>query len=613
MAATRYPERHDDRGKEHRRTTSRRLTSFFFAPWRLCVRFISALSSTSQWKLAFSGAVLLWASLPPLAWGFLAWVAPVPWVLLIRRQKLDGRRPYAMLWLAGFASWMGTLHFLRLPHWAASIGWVALSAYFAFYLPLFVGLSRVAVHRLRVPVMLAAPIVWTGLELVRGHLLTGMTMACLGHTQYQWIDLIQLSDLAGAYGVSFLVMFVAASLARMFPVACGLTETPPVHPVGTCRRTWAALWPLVLAVAVLVAAVLYGRLRHDENALSPGPRIALIQGSIDVEMRYDPGMRSRVFDEYYNLSREAVERNADIDLLIWPETMFLASQVTYEEPALRPAEFNGTDAEFQEWLPWIAERNKSLMAKTAQRLGVRLLLGVDTNHFGPDGVKCFNSAAYVDADGRLLGRYDKMHLVMFGEYVPFAQYFPWLQRLTPLPISATAGQRPAAFGLPLPGARASRPHPEAHPSKTPAKVRLAPNICYESVLSHVIRGQVNTLAAEGQEPDILVNLTNDGWFWGSNELDLHLICGVFRAIECRKPFLVAANTGFSAWIDSDGRIVEQGPRRDRAVLLAQPRLDRRRSWYIEHGDWFAGACLAACVLFAVVGFWGMRRKRDVSA
>ena len=77
------------------------------------------------------------------------------------------------------------------------------------------------------------------------------------------------------------------------------------------------------------------------------------------------------------------------------------------------------------------------MARTAQSLGVPLLLGVDTNHLGADGVKCLNSAAYVAADGRLLGRYDKMHLVMFGEYVPFAQYCPWLQKLTPLPISAT--------------------------------------------------------------------------------------------------------------------------------------------------------------------------------
>ena len=134
------------------------------------------------------GAALLWAAFPPLDLWLLAWVAPIPWVLLIRRRQLAGRRPYTMLALAGFSFWMAVLHFLRLPHWATSFGWVALSFYFAFYLPLFVGLSRVAVHRLRVPVILAAPVVWTGLELARAHLLTGMSMASLGHTQYRWIE-----------------------------------------------------------------------------------------------------------------------------------------------------------------------------------------------------------------------------------------------------------------------------------------------------------------------------------------------------------------------------------------------------------------------------------------
>ena len=109
-------------------------------------------------------------------------------MLLTAAAALAGRRPYGTLWLAGFIFWLAALHWLRLPHWATGFGWLALSFYFAFYLPLFVGLARVAVHRLRVPVIVAAPVVWTGLELARAHLLTGMTMASLGHTQYRWID-----------------------------------------------------------------------------------------------------------------------------------------------------------------------------------------------------------------------------------------------------------------------------------------------------------------------------------------------------------------------------------------------------------------------------------------
>jgi apolipoprotein N-acyltransferase len=571
-----------------------------------------AFSTAKVWKLAFLGSILLWASFPPVDCWPLAWIAPVPWVLLIGRKSLDGRRPYTVLAVAGFLFWMGVLHFMRLPHWATSFGWIALSAYFAFYVPLFVGLSRVAVHRLRVPLNLAAPIVWTGLELARAHLFSGMSMACLGHTQYRWIELIQVSDLAGAHGVSFVVMFVAASLARMLPCD-GRQECLP-------HRLTLGLWPLLSVAALLAAVLLYGHWRMATNSTIEGPRVALIQGSIDAEMRYDPERRDRIFKEYYGLSREAVEKNRDIDLIVWPETMFITPLVVFDADATRPADFEGDDAEFRRQLGEIAKQDRektSPMATTAQSLGVPLLLGVDTNYLLADRVQLLNSAAHVAADGRLLGRYDKMHLVMFGEYVPFADKFPWLQQLTPLPLSATAGKRPVAFdvgfypktdrGAGVPPARAAE---TATPQNTLGGVRIAPSICYESVLSHVIRGQVNALAAEGREPDILVNLTNDGWFWGSSELDLHLICGVFRAVECRKPFLIAANTGFSASIDSDGRIQKQGPRRDKGIIIAEPRLDRdRRSWYLGHGDWFAGLCLVGCVWLAVVGLYGRIRHR----
>jgi apolipoprotein N-acyltransferase len=544
--------------------------------------------------------MLLWASFPPLDCWLLAWIAPIPWVLLIRRAKLDGRRPYAVLWLAGFATWMGTLHFLRLPHWATSIGWVALSAYFAFYIPVFVGLSRVAVHRLRIPVMLAAPIVWTGLELTRAHLLTGMSMASLGHTQYRWIELIQLSDLVGAYGVSFMVMFVAASLARMYPLASFSANAPALTDQGVAWRILTTLWPLLPVAAVLAVALLYGRQRTEANSPTSGPRIALIQGSIDVEIpnAASPADRRRlheewcdkVYGQYLQLSREAIRTCPDVDLLVWPESMFPWGTLTFDPSAPKPPEFRGTDAEFRVLLQECAGEGPAKMAETARALRVPLLVGTNVTHLGSDRERSYASAVYVDRDGKILGRYDKIHLVMFGEYMPFVESCPWLQNFTPLTGSASPGDRFVAFDV--------------------GGARVAPSICYENVLSHFIRRQVNTLAADGTPPDVLLNLTNDGWFWGSNELDLHLMCAVFRAVECRKPFLVAANTGFSAWIDGDGRIVAQGPRRDKEVIIAQPRLDRRRSSYLAHGDWFAGACLAACASFGIVGLYG--RIRGIS-
>lgn len=524
----------------------------------------------STLALAAASAVLMWVALPPCNLWPLAWIAPVGLVLLIRRKEFTGRRPYRAIWSAGFLFWLAALHWLTLPHWATSFGWVALAFYLGFYFPVFVGLGRVAVHRLRIPVILAAPVIWTGLELARAHLLTGITMANLGYTQYRWIELIQLSDLAGVYGVDFVVMFVAACLARMLP----------------CDDRPRTVWPLAPAVVVLAAAILYGHFRIRGDDSLPGDqadriRVALIQGSIDTEMKADPKRQQKVFDQYYELSRQAIAEYGPVDAIIWPETMFRSTLITYENDVTKPEEFEGSEEEFQRLLEKHAVHGRRMIRMTAEALGVPLILGIDRHHFRADSLQAYNSAIHVAADGEILGHYDKMHLVLFGEYVPLAGSLPWLHYLTPLPGSLNAGRRPTTFQL--------------------GQLRVSPNICYETVLPHVIRGQVNSLRDKGTEPDVLVNLTNNGWFWGSSELDMHLVCGVFRAIECRKPLLIAANTGFSAQIDGDGRILSQGPRRDTGTILAEVGRDGRSSFYLWCGDWPAGICLLACLALALVG------------
>jgi len=525
---------------------------------------------------ALASAVLLWAALPPADLWPLAWIAPVGWVLLVRRGELSGKRPYLQVWIAGFLFWLGALHWMRLPHWLTGLGWVALSFYLAFYVPAFVGLSRVAVHRLRVPVILAAPVVWTGLELVRGHLLTGFTMASLGHTQYRWIALIQLSDLAGAYGVGFVVMLVAACVARMLPWD---------------GKPWA--WrPLLPAVGVLGATLLYGHLRASHEPGRPQARIALVQGSIDVVLNPPPGTHERMHDQYRELSRKAVAEYGDLDLIIWPETVF-GRVIRHYAPGLPvPDEWKGSEAEFRLAVRRDTAESQQPMRELVGELGTPLLVGVTTQFFDVDHQwKRFNSAAFVPRGEDPIRRYDKMHLVVFGEYVPLADRLDWLVRLTPLSTlgSAEAGTKPAAFPV--------------------AGLRLSPSICYENVIPHLIRRQVNALAHRAQEPDVLVNLTNDGWFWGSSELDMHLVCGVFRAVECRKPLLIAANTGFSAWIDADGRILDRGPRRATGVVVATVAPDPRGSWYLRHGDWPAGICLLGCLVFAAVGTWDRFSQR----
>src|SRR5690606_31703456 len=150
--------------------------------------------------------------------------------------------------------------------------------------------------------------------------------------------------------------------------------------------------------------------------------------------------------------------------------------------------------------------------------------------------------------GELRATYDKMHRVPFGEFIPLAEWFPFLYRLTPLTGGIVAGTGPVEMQL----------DGEIFPS---------PNICYETVVPHLIRRQFRDFAGGSIEPDALVNLTNDGWFWGSSELDMHLACGVFRAVETRTPLLIAANGGLSAQIDVLGRIVQVTPRQETAHLI----------------------------------------------
>jgi apolipoprotein N-acyltransferase len=521
----------------------------------------------STFAVALAGQLLLWAALPPLELAPLAWLATVPWVMLIRQPALSGKRPYLALWFSSFLFCLAAFYWVTLPHWATTFGWLALSFYLAVYFPLFIGLSRVAVHALRISPLVAAPVVWTGLELARAHLLSGFGMATLSHTQYRWPEIIQISDVFGAYGVSFLIVFVGACLAQMLPS----------FPRG---RAW---WPVVPLTAVLAAVLAYGSWRTGQSSTRPGGKVALIQGSIDIEMKYDPSQGQRIFDEYWGLSRQAVRDHGDLDLIVWPETMFRYPWFTFDKDFEPPPDAAWTPAGLE-------ARSRQAVEQTVVPLHTPLLLGIDAVHETREQTERFNTALFLDRDGKVQGQYAKSHLVPFGEYVPLAETFPWLYRLTPLPGGLNRGAGPQSI--------------------TVGQARYSANICYENTIPHLIRSQVAQLRAENREPDVLVNLTNDGWFWGSTELDMHLACAVFRAVECRKPFLVAANTGFSAWIDSNGQIVSQGRRRATDVIISTPAIDSRDSLYLDHGDLPALLCLVGTVALGGIGLVGWKNRRN---
>lgn len=512
--------------------------------------------------MALAGSALMWAALPPLDWWPLAWIAPIPWLLLARLERLPGRRPYTGLWLAGFVFWLAALHWLRLPHWATSFGWVALSFYLAFYIPVFVGLVRVGIHQLHWPLALVAPVVWTGLELVRAYLLTGFSMGSLSHTQSRWLTLIQISDVTGGYGVSFLVMLVAAALAGLWPPAK--------------KRAWAAV--PVAAIAV-VACLAYGAQRMQPLAEAKGPQIALIQGSIDTVFGGDPDRFDRILRQYRGLTDQALKAGPAASLVVWPESMYPIEWLTIEPGADGGAEYPEFSAAM---LAERAELSRQNLEALAQGVGRPMVVNTGRFHVGAGGrIDHFNTAILVDPQRGIVAWYDKMHPVMFGEYIPLGRWLPWLYKLTPLPGGLTPGTQAKAFPV--------------------AGLTACPSVCYETVLPQVIRRQVRQLEEQGTPPDFLLNVTNDGWFWGSSELEMHLVCSVFRAVEMRKPLLIAANTGISAAIDGDGRILARGPRRAQTTLNPHVHPDGRASFYRRWGDWFAGGCLAITGLIAAVG------------
>ena len=520
-------------------------------------------STTWAVSLLYSlgSGLLLWTAFPPLNIWPLAWVALVRWIWLIGRAQPLARGDYLAIWCGGFVHWLLMLQGIRLANPLLYGGWITLSAYLACYAPLFVGLARVAARPCsgagwRLPVVVATPVVWVGLEWFRGYFVTGFSAGLLAHSQTAWPALLQIADFSGALGVSFLIAGTNAAIAQLLPSGTGQCGD---------RRAW--IWPPLAATGVGLA-LWYGGRRLQEvppDADKPPLRVALIQGSHGVRLEmtteeYDLRMREQV-----ELSRQAAEQDAELDLIIWAESMFVFPDLDLVEPVYIPGDLGISPAEALERRElfksqaaaaaemWNAPRQGDKSArKTA------FIFGGNTIELGPNGDRQFNSAFLVDSQGKMMKRYDKTHAVMFGEYIPLAkQLAPGLTRRWGLP-RMEEGAGPRVFAV--------------------AGWRLAPNICFESTVPHLIRGQVLVLDRNAQPPDLLINLTNDGWFWGSSILDLHLQCAVFRAIENRRPVLIAANTGLTAQIDGSGRILRQAPRGEPRALAVSVSADGRRAW-----------------------------------
>ncbi|NIA06828.1 MAG: apolipoprotein N-acyltransferase [Actinobacteria bacterium] len=563
-------------------------------------------------------ALTLCFNVPGLSW--LAFIALVPWVVATTASSSTA---WAMLgsFLLGLTFWGVNVY------WVAQItlgGYLGQCVYLSAYFLLGGWLLRHCYQRRRLPFFLLLPIIWVGLELLRGHVITGFSWLLLGHSQYRWIRLIQIADLTGAYGVSFIVamtngLIVDLLLQPLFLRTKSGSKPSVVVAVG-----------VVTLVGLGVFTLLYGTIQMYSGNFRAGPKVALIQENFPIKVTRAPENDLEVFEKH----RQSTLRAGQIfkpDLIVWPESMaqpFLYPKVVeqvvrtgQEGPAFEipvdgkptilfpPSQFNITDFRNGEYI-------QKELPKLAQKVNSYLLVGSPARTYisNPDGrtirIQSWNSAFLCRPDGYILNqRYDKIHLVPFSEYIPLRKSFPPLLKLviyfSPYDFdhSLESGSAPEIFAITSRDGKSN--------------YRFATPICYEGTVPDLCRKFV--LPARGGKIDFLVNISNDGWFNASWELNQHLVCYVFRAVENRIPIARAVNTGISGFVDSTGRLHDLVSKNGRTrgvagISSAQLQIDSRVSLYSRTGDWFALLCgLGSLIVFvdSMLGQWKHRWARTL--
>jgi apolipoprotein N-acyltransferase len=483
------------------------------------------------------------------------------------------------MWLAHVIYWMIMLQGLRLAHWTTHFGWLAIGLYLGIYLPCFVFVGRCCVHRLRMPLALAAAISWITFEWLRGYIISGFSMACLSHTQTDHLMLIQIADLGGNQIISLLIMLVAGSLYSIVMAVRNWSSHT------SAKKTILVHAASILLLLALTLTYGYQQLDRTYSDISKQTTVGLIQGSIDTQFELTPKQYSeknkRQQQSYIEQSKLARQANKDLSLLVWPESMYPFGPTYVTDPhrastIYKPQHQKYADTDdvtFRQHVAIVQDNlhrsNQDLLAllngnSAESSNNIHLIAGTDIHDLSVVDTPTYNSAILFSPDGKVRDIYRKSHLVMFGEYIPLGNQLPWLYDLLPIGPGLAAGDGVLIFNI--------------------DDVVFVPNICFESTIPHLVRHMMQQSNAQGQRGDVMLNLTNDGWFWGSAMLDIHLRCNIMRAVEMRRPNLVAANTGISAWITPTGKIVEQEAKRRDGFVIAQVGKATYDSVYMRFGD-----------------------------
>lgn len=410
----------------------------------------------------------------------------IPLISAIDREK-DIRFVIRNCLLCGWIIFLGSMYWLTKVTWA---GYILLTFYLGSYIALF------GIIRFYNKGFIIVPLAWTAVEFIRSNMLGGMPWLLLGASQYGFLSLIQIANITGVYGVSFLVALIN---------------------IGILRRK-------IFCFFLLIPVIVYGKTRYAEEERI---KIGIVQPNVPQDVKWDPAYT----DWMLNKMEMLTARITGADLIIWPETAV---------PTLTET-------------PQLLERIKGL--KKNLILGSQ---GVDENK------RYYNSAFLVTEDS--VEEYRKIHLVPFGEFVPFGNIFPLLKCLTPIEEGFTRGNEYTIFKL------------------STINYKLSTLICFEDIFPGLARRFVKKGAR------ILVNITNDAWFGETAAVYQHANLSVFRAVENGVPLVRATNTGLSCFIDYTGRIYPLKPFTEvaetREILV--PKAD---TFYTRYGDLFGWLCI----------------------
>ena len=496
--------------------------------------------------LAFLSGFMLTASFPPGNLSLLAWIAMVPLFKSLENQARSNA--FKLGFIAGAA------HYVTLIYWIVFvIGHYGNAGTFlsfipllllCFYLALYAAFFSNIMVRLKDSrfLLILMPSAWVGLEYVRAKFLTGFPWCLLGYSQYKHLYLIQIADLFGVYGVSFLIVLVNALVYSLF-----------FRKINNGRSY--LRWEALITACILAGALIYGHFRiqayHVKGELHSHIRVAVIQPNIDQSIKWKPAYQAETMATYQRLTRSSYDFKPK--LIVWPET-----SVPF---------FFQDDLEFS-----------PVITSLARESGAAVIFGSPAYKQAQDKTEYFNRAYLIPPYGQPLQHYDKIHLVPFGEYVPLKKILFFVNRLV-----AAAGDFQAGSDIGILNFDG---------------LSIGVLICFEAIFPKLARDQAR------QGINLFVNLTNDAWFGMTSAPYQHLSMATFRSVEYRKPMIRAANTGFSAFIDSRGKILSMSSLFDEEILKGI--IDSSSSsltFYARFGDLFAFTLLIFTLISIFSRVW----------